>query len=182
MSAVSAAPRSEVYPMPSRHMKDARAIVASPGGSMLAAVLLVLAASLASGCAVTGNDLVGSGIVSAIPVDSRGMAVSDLRVYARDDGAMVTGRITDRRGPLNLRDGHVDVAVLSPGGRATHLVSARMWSRMSIAGEEELDQWQFWAELPASPDSGSLVRVTYHSANAATGQLVSCADNQARYE
>ena len=127
------------------------------------AMLLIVVASLVSGCAANRVDLVDAGVVTIEKQAAGKVYVAWSRAHECEDGFIITGvlRRSDRVGsPIKA---HVDVTILSPDG---HVIDTARSNEVYVprrrTGRGQSMQ-RFRVQLPDIPPRGSTVRMVSHS-------------------
>lgn len=140
-------------------------------------VFVLLAFGLsASAFASTRINLIKNDALEIERLPSRGYRI--LRVFAHNDNneLVVTGRVK-RRHQTYFGRGHVDIAIVSPGGEILNQVSTsytpRYLRRKSSRGS------RFEVRLPDIPQVGSTVRIVHHRGNSPKNRAFQCENNMA---
>ena len=140
------------------------------------ACILAAACLGAAGCAAKGTDLAAAGVVSLERPPSGRIYVSGAHVRAVGNTLVVSGRV--RRLDLSAGGaGHVDVAVIGPGGRVLAQAGTAYIPR--IIPRKGARESYFTVRLDLVPPDGSKVRAVYHKGRASPSGRFDCGSNAA---
>ncbi len=131
--------------------------------TVAATALFITIASVVSGCATNRVDLVDAGVVTIDQQAAGKVYVAWSSAHECEDGMVITGvlRRSDHIGsPIKA---HVDVTVISPGGRVVDTArSNHVYVPRRRTGRGQSLQ-RFTVRLPDIPPRGSSVRLVSHS-------------------
>jgi hypothetical protein len=128
------------------------------------------------GCASRGLNLVGKGDVSIELVRSKEILIPGATVVQKGDELVISGKVKRRNSRL-IHGGHIDIAIIGPDGETLEHVSTPHIPR--IIPRKGTQSAFFTVRLPNHPDSGSIVRVAYHSPKESRHDRLDCGDNAA---
>jgi hypothetical protein len=126
------------------------------------AVLAALAASLLSGCAAVGRDLVKDGLVCVETTDfDETFRSANIRVIQEKDGATVHGSMKRKRLTMAGRfRGHVHLDVMDAQGNIFKTGTARVRHRNANRKGPKISYFEVL--FPGQVPEGSKVKLRYH--------------------
>ena len=140
-------------------------------------VLMIVSATMTGfSCASNRVNLLKDGNIKIERISSKDYEISHVDVYL-DNGALVVQGNVERHGHSGTETGHVDIAVVSPGGEVLDQISTLYKPRIIPARMIFRRKAYFTARLPMIPPKGSTVRVAYHRDSKPGGKTFSCGGN-----
>lgn len=119
-----------------------------------------------SGCSVSRTNLVGNGVCTIERVNtSDRISIRSAKVYQDNGDTVVSGKVKLNKNLRQSKQGHVDIAVISPDGTVLDTASAfynprKRTRRMQLKANKGSS---FTAGFPGSLPQGSIIRLAPHN-------------------
>jgi len=139
-------------------------------------LILVLTGFGTFACASSRVNLVESGRITIERLPAEQVYISKATVHQDGPELIITGRV--KRRTVSASDGgHVDIAVIHPGGKILKKISTSYVPR--ILRRKGTRESSFTVRLHLLPPEGSIVRVAYHQLSVSKGMEFDCGSNAA---
>ncbi len=136
-------------------------------GAFLQPVLISVLLVLPAGCTLKSAGPGGRAVVHVERLADEGVYFHGVHVHSGDDGLVISGELKRRYTHVAAGRGHVDVAVIGPGGDVIGKVSTFYVPKViSTRGPRGS---YFRVHLPFSPPNGSVVRIVHHRRSGPAG-------------
>ena len=147
-------------------------------------ILIVLCSAMVcvsiSGCSYQGLRLKRMGDLLIEPIPSSRASFSDIIAEQKGDELVISGKVS-RLNPAFSGAGHVDMAVVSPGGLVVCKTSVPYTPRVlpKTPGARKHRSARFEARLSCVPPRESIVRIAFHGLSDSPDDLSDCKENEA---